>query len=73
MSLATSKETSADESGSGDLFSYLQLCIHAYLKVTSHHDDPLPTISSLARALVLSVDEECTVGSRYVHPKHVRN
>ncbi|XP_064403446.1 probable methyltransferase TARBP1 isoform X4 [Halichondria panicea] len=64
VSLATLKETSAEESGSKNLFSYLQSCIHAYLQVTSHRDDPLPTISSLARALVLSVDEECIVGSR---------
>ena len=47
VSLATSKETFADESGSGDTCSRV---IHAYLKVTSHHDDPVPTISSLDRS-----------------------
>ncbi len=54
------------ESGSEDLFAYVESCIQCYLKVTRVTVDPLPKISSLARVLVLAVDQECTTGCKYV-------
>ena len=61
-------KSGSEKEGELGLFSYVFSCMEAYLNMKSGCGDHLPSIPTLARAVLLAVDGECTTsGTRYTH------